>query len=72
MENCFTPTLIAKSHVEAIFMFAEFCFISQNGFCSARSFPSVTGDRQSNQSLCCCLQEKGRGENKFGESVGEV
>lgn len=40
-------------------------FVLQNGLCSARAFPTVTGDRQSNQSLCCCLQEKGRGENKF-------
>lgn len=41
------------------------CFISQNGFSSARSLPSLTGDRQSNQSLCCCLQEKRWGKEMF-------
>lgn len=41
------------------------CFISQNGFSSARSLPSLTGDRQSNQSFCCCLQEKRWGKEMF-------
>lgn len=63
---------VATSKIIKIMLsdYSWFCFILQNGFCSARSFPSVTGDRQSNQSFCCCLQEKGGGENKFGAFVG--
>lgn len=52
-------------YVETLLMIFQFCLILQNGFCSARSFPSVTGNGQSNQSLCCCEQEKGGGENKL-------
>lgn len=46
--------------ITAVVDFSLFHF--QNGFCSARSLPSVAGDGQSNQSFCCCLQEERGGE----------
>lgn len=57
--------IVSQSECKPFHTVVEFCL--QNRFCSLWSLPSVTGDRQSNQSFRCCLQEKGRGKSVFKE-----